>query len=153
MPAGRPEIPIDVAHVLAEITLGKSVREISRELLVSQGTLLARLNKSEEIAEQYARAVLTRAEKYADEIVEIADEDCSMPVVDKDGNVVGSAIDKGKVAHQALRVDARKWVACKLLPRYKDKQAVEHTGPNGGPIQTQALGPATADLAAQLRKE
>lgn len=150
--AGRPEIPIDIEHVLSEIELGKSVREISRELLISQGTILSRLNKDESIAERYARAVLVRAERYADEIVEIADEDCSIPLMDKDGNVIGSGIDKGKVSHQALRVDARKWVASKLLPRYKDKLHTELTGANGGPVQVaQTLSPEVAELAAKLR--
>lgn len=149
MPAGRPEIPLDVEQILADIELGKSVREIARELLVSPGTILARLNKSETISERYARAVLTRAERYADEIVEIADEDCTVAVYDEAGNEVGRRVDKGLVSHQALRVDARKWVASKLLPRYKEKQAVEHTGPNGGPVQVQAIRRVVVDPREQ----
>ena len=36
--------------------------------------------------------------------------------------------------HRKIRIDARKFLAMKLLPRiYGEKR--EHTGPDGGPIQ------------------
>jgi hypothetical protein len=44
------------------------------------------------------------------------------------------------IARSRLRVDARKWVAAKLKPKkYADKITNEHTGANGGPIQTQQI--------------
>lgn len=53
--------------------------------------------------EQYARACQQRAEYWVEEIIEIADSD-------DDPN------------SRRVRVDARKWIACKLLPRkYGDK--------------------------------
>lgn len=68
-----------------------------------------------------------------------------MPVVDKEGNVVGTAVDKGKVTHQALRVDARKWIASKLLPRFRDRQEI--TGAEGKPLVPEM---APADVAREL---
>lgn len=78
-------------------------------------------------AEMYARAREDRAEKFADEIVAIADETECAPVVDRaTGQTVAMAFDKTAVARNKLRVDARKWIAAKLKPRvYGDKVQVE----------------------------
>jgi hypothetical protein len=71
---------------------------------------------------QYAIARATRSELYADEIVDLAD--------DKD-------VDPQR---SRLQVDARKWVASKLLPKtYGDKVSHEHSGPDGLPIAFQRV--------------
>jgi AcrR family transcriptional regulator len=145
MGIGRPAKDIDVEYALTEMALGRSLREVARELDVSPGTLIARFESSKDLSERYARATYARAVRHADEIIEIADEDVSSPVVDKEGNVVGSAVDKGKVQHQALRVDARKWVASKLIPRYRDK--TEIVGADGKDLIPEM---APADVAREL---
>ena len=54
-----------------------------------------------------------------------------------DGEDVALALDATAVARNRLRVDARKWVASKLKPKkYGDKMTQEHTGADGGAIQT-----------------
>lgn len=64
--------------------------------------------KTPENAERYARATEKRAEWYAEQIAEIADD----PELDPQ--------DK------RVRIDARKWIACKLIPRrFGDKQEVD----------------------------
>jgi hypothetical protein len=48
--------------------------------------------------------------------------------------------DSTAVARNRLRVDARKWVAAKLLPKkYGDKVQQEVSGPDGGPIEVQTV--------------
>jgi len=62
---------------------------------------------SESVRQQYARAKEKAADKLADEIVEIADN-----ATPQDAHVA------------RLKVDARKWVAAKLLPKkYGDRPA------------------------------
>jgi hypothetical protein len=66
----------------------------------------------------YEFAISMRAEKMAEEIVEISDEqpprDCET-----------GKIDSAWVAWQKNRVDARKWTASRLLPKkYGDKVAI-----------------------------
>jgi hypothetical protein len=74
------------------------------------------------LRDHYARVKEESAEVYADEIVEIADEDPGR-------NELTGTVDAGAVAHQRLRVDARKWVASKLKPKkYGDRQEIEHSG-------------------------
>jgi hypothetical protein len=82
-----------------------------------------------EFAEQYARARELQAERFADDIIEIAD--------DKSEDVYGELEmpNSVAVARAKLRIDSRKWIASKLLPKkYGDKLQTEVSGPDGGPI-------------------
>ncbi len=85
----------------------------------------------EEFSQQYASAREVQAEVWADEIVGIADEATGDLTTDKDGKAV---VDHEHIQRSRLRVDTRKWIASKLLPkRYGD--TLQHTGEGGGPIR------------------
>lgn len=78
----------------------------------------------------YARAREIRADKLAEEILEIADDGSKDWTVDKDGREI---VDHEHIQRSKLRVDARKWAAAKLAPKkYSDRMEV--SGPGGGPI-------------------
>jgi hypothetical protein len=65
-----------------------------------------------EFRDQYARAREAQADKYADELVDIADEGKS-----EDANII------------RLRMDARKWAASKLAPKkYGERLDLNHGG-------------------------
>ncbi len=52
-----------------------------------------------------------------------------------DGEDVAVVFDATAVARNRLRVDTRKWIAARILPkRYGDKVQQEHTGPNGSSL-------------------
>lgn len=80
--------------------------------------------KHEAFRQQYAEAKRTQAELLAQEIIEIADDNSRDTIIDDEGN---ERMNTEFVARSRLRVDARKWVASKLLPKvYGDaKEAVE----------------------------
>lgn len=91
-------------------------------------------------SEMYARARQERADLLADEIVEIADEECTTVKASKHGSADDGegetevVFDAVAVARNKLRVDARKWVASKLKPRvYGDK--LELSGEIGTPTK------------------
>ena len=85
----------------------------------------------EEFSQQYASAREVQAEVWADEIVAIADDTTADLTTDKDGKEI---VRHENIQRSRLRVDARKWIASKLLPkRYGDK--LQHTGEGGGPIR------------------
>lgn len=70
---------------------------------------------------QYEASREMAAEAFANEVIELADAECP---VDTKGRM-----DSGFVQRQRLRVDTRKWVASKLLPKvYGDKLDVAHSG-------------------------
>lgn len=94
------------------IAQGKSVRaicEMPGQAVMS--SVFKWLGAHPEFAEQYARAKEQAAEGEASRILEIADDP------DLDHN------------NKKVMIDARKWIASKLLPKkYGDKVETEHSG-------------------------
>tara|TARA_R100000935_G_C2809254_1_gene154195 strand:- start:258 stop:770 length:513 start_codon:yes stop_codon:yes gene_type:complete len=107
------------------------------------------------LAEQYALARESGYKVIADEILAIADEnyttveedvldESGSPVMNDDGHRLQRSIkvplSNEGIARNRLRIDSRKWMLSKMLPKvYGDKLQTEHTGPNGGPVQLTAV--------------
>ncbi len=110
-----PELAAVICERLAE---GESLRSICADkAMPGLSTVMGWLfdDKHEGFPEQYARAREAQAELRADEITDISD------------GVQHGASEAVQAAR--LRVDARKWIAAKLLPkRYGNK--LQHTGDN-----------------------
>lgn len=90
---------------------------------------------------QYAQARAAQAETFLDEILDIADDGTNdwMQKQGRDGEDY-EVLNHEHVQRSKLRVDARKWAMSKLAPKkYGDRTALEHSGPDGGPIQTQGM--------------
>jgi hypothetical protein len=138
MPAGRPTLYcLELADFICDrIATGESVRGICGDPdMPNAGTVFEWLSKHKEFAERYARAREQQAEKYASEIIAIADENPTCAVPDPDGGT-STRVDAAAIQRNKLRVDARKWIACKLLPKvYGDRIQQELTGADGGPVQ------------------
>jgi len=123
--------------ICAELAEGRSLRyALTLDGMPGMSTVMRWLRESEPFREQYARAKEESADVYADEIIEIADEECTTVRADKhatrDDDGEGNTevvFDSAAVARNRLRVDARKWVASKLKPKkYGDRTQHEHTG-------------------------
>lgn len=81
---------------------------------------------------QYANARHAQALRWADEILDIADDGQNDTYETEQGERVNTDV----IARSRLRVDTRKWLLSKVLPKvYGDKQVLEHSGPDGGPIE------------------
>ncbi len=90
---------------------------------------------------QYADAKRQQVENYAEDIIDIADEDSGDIKYDKDGN---ESLNGEFVARSRLRVDTRKWLASKLAPKlYGDKKTEDTINPQDTLTKIQAL---VADL-------
>ena len=93
--------------VLEHVANGGFVSQLQAKGLPSQTTISRWINENEEFSAMFARAREQRAEVFADQIIEIADS-------------------KGDPQAIRNRVDARKFIAMKLLPRvYGDRQTVD----------------------------
>lgn len=90
---------------------------------------------------QYARAREIGYHGLFDEILEIADTTQEgVKTVQKLTGVETTTGDM--IEHRKLRVDARKWMLARALPKlYGDK--LEHTGPGGGPLVVTWQPPST----------
>ena len=123
--------------VCSELALGKSRRSIldADDKLPSASTFLDWIGADSFLAEQYAHARQMAYELLADEIVAIADENYTT-----DEHGVRERLSSEAIQRNRLRVDTRKWMLSKMLPKvYGDKIQTEHTGKDGGPIQLQAV--------------
>ena len=123
--------------VCSELALGKSLRSIldADDKLPSASTFLDWIGADSFLAEQYAHARQLAYELVADEIVAIADENYTT-----DEHGVRERLSSEAIQRNRLRVDTRKWMLSKMLPKiYGDRQIQEVTGKDGGPIQLAAV--------------
>jgi hypothetical protein len=111
---------------------GLSLRKAGIEAGITPQSFLRLCDADDALAEQYARAIETRYDVLADDIMQISDDGLNDTYVDDDGK---KRTDHDVIARSKLRVDSRKWLLSKLAPKkYGDRVAQEHSGPDGGPI-------------------
>jgi hypothetical protein len=100
-----PEI---LATFFERLSFGDSLRDIcATEGMPPKATFLRWIAADGALADRYARARELQAQHYAEEIVEISDNDPDPQ-------------------RARVRIDARKWVACKLLPK-KYGEKIDHS--------------------------
>jgi hypothetical protein len=114
---GRPKFPWNEKLeklICSRLSKGQSLISIcKRKRFPSYQVIMQRIFESESFAKMYARARELQAERMAEEIVAIAD----------DGTLDWIETSKGEIPNldhinrSRLRVEARKWVAAKLLPK------------------------------------
>lgn len=136
MTIGRPTAYTEeiAAEILRRMACGESVRSIcqSDDMPAISTVMLWSATDREGFSERYANACSARAHYWADELLDIADDgrnDWMERQGDDDNEayvVNGEAIQRAR-----LRVDTRKWLLSKMLPRYADKAAVDHTSSDG----------------------
>lgn len=129
-----PEI---AAKICERLAAGESLRKIClSDDMPCQATVFVWLAKHPDFVEQYAPAREAQAHNLAAEIIDIADDSSHDTVTRtrEDGSEY-EAVDQDHINRSRLRVDARKWYASKLAPKfYGDKITQEHTGANGAPL-------------------
>lgn len=122
-PVGAPskyteEIGIEICALLAA---GMPVTKIVLlKHMPSQQTVYTWLRKHPEFLEMYEIARQDLAHTMANQIQEIIDEK-PLQVVDDQGNI---KYDSGSIADKRLRMDGRKWLAAKYLPRVYGERTV-----------------------------
>jgi hypothetical protein len=130
---GRPSVysPEKAAALCARIAEGESLRSICKsEDMPGMVTVFSWLGdpRYEDFRKQYESARQVGLESWADEILDIADE----PV----GSTTTGATDSGAVQKQRLRVDSRKWLLSKLVPKkYGERTTI--TGDADNPLHTE----------------
>jgi len=119
--------------VCAMLEEGKSLRAACKELELTPSHVLQWSKDNKDFAEQYARAREAGYKLLADEIIDIADE--KEVQVRYDGEDTTLDLSPTAIARNRLRVDTRKWMLSKMLPKiYGDK--LELSGDKENPLQT-----------------
>lgn len=154
---GRPsEYNEKTARRICEgIISGMTLRQIcAQDGMPAKSTVFKWLSEKDDFSDQYARARELQSEHLADEILEICDDGTNdwMLRENKDGSTAWQ-LNGEHVQRSRLRVDSRKWLMSKMAPkRYGDKQQLEHTGKDGGPIETNATIDPSKLSSAALRE-
>lgn len=116
-------------QVLPLISAGSSLRAACRSLGLHAPEMLEHVHNLPDVAERYARAQQARAATEADALIELADS----------GDVPADLL--------RIRVDTRKWVASKLLPRvYGDRLQVDLEAKGGFEIVVKEEGRQILDV-------
>jgi hypothetical protein len=118
-PAQDKLTAIGIEAICQQIAECSPLRTIAEKAGVGLGTLITWLAG---FPEQYARAREAQAEKFAEDILAIADDTAQDVTVGENGREV---VNNEAIARSRLRVDARKWLASKFAPKkYGDKVAL-----------------------------
>jgi hypothetical protein len=132
---GRPSLYDETvaALILSRISAGESLRSICRsEELPAESTVrLWALQDREGFSARLARAWELRAEHIADELLEIADDGSGDTWTDEEGIV---RTNNDVIQRSRLRVDTRKWLLSKVLPR-KYGEKLELSGDAEQPVE------------------
>lgn len=116
-------------RICAWIEEGQSLRWCLRqEGTPSSSTFYEWLDSDEKLSKQYARATELRAEAIFEEILEISDTTEEGTTIQETDN--GTKVTKGDmIQHRRLKVDARKWMLSKMVPKkYGDRLGLDHSG-------------------------
>lgn len=134
------------------IASGYSLRQIGKiDGMPYKSTVMAWVRDKPEFQERYARAKRDQAEAFAEEIIDIADESTN-DWMEREGKKVA---DKDAIARSRLRIDTRKWIMAKMLPKkYGDNINHNHGGQKDNPVamMLKSIDGLTADLPNKNNK-
>ena len=128
-PRGRPSLYTrEIAdEICRRMSKGETVRSIGRDPAMPEENTIRgwALDDKDGFFAQYTRAVQIRAGVWAEEIIEISDDGSQDTYIDPaTGNERTNA---EVVARSRLRVDTRKWMLSKVLPKiYGEKLDLNH---------------------------
>ena len=127
---GRPSAysPDLAEAICARIAAGESLRAICEgEGMPVHSTVLGwAVDNAYGFFDQYMRAKQMRCLRFADEVIEIADDGRNDTYIDDNGMM---KVDHENIKRSTLRVDARKWLMVKYLPKvFGDKIDLNHSG-------------------------
>ncbi len=131
---GRKSIytPELAERVLDELRKHGSTAKAAEAVGLDRGTVVRWCELFPEFEPLYARAKAEGIDAMVEDTIAISD--APLPSTDKGG------VDTGAVAHAKLRIETRRWYAERLAARkYGALQKLEHSGPDGSPLQTQVV--------------
>lgn len=115
-----PELANEICNAIASSNTG--VRRLcnQNQSFPNSDTVYRWLSIHEGFSDQYARAKQQQIEVIVDEIIEIADDTSQDTLTTNTGKVIA---DKEHINRSRLRIDTRKWLASKLVPKIYGKSS------------------------------
>ena len=124
-----PELVKEICEVIASSSKGLKRLCVDNPHWPNKDTIFTWLKNNQEFSDQYAHAKRCQIETFIDEILEIADDSSQDVLVNEQGSI---SCNHEFIARSRLRIDTRKWLASKLVPKVyglpqKDCNATEPT--------------------------
>lgn len=130
---GRPTLltPELTDEICGRISGGDSVRTIcDAQDMPAKATIFRWLRDHEQFRDQYELACKARCEALGEDLLEIADDGSNDWMVRNDENNPGWVANGEHIQRSRLRVDTRKWILSRLLPKkYGDRLDTTLKGP------------------------
>lgn len=113
--------------ICARMADGESLRSICRDdAMPALSTVFLWVSKHSEFSEQYKLAMASRADAMFEDMIDIADDGRNDYIVNGEGE---ERFNTEHVQRSRLRLDTRKWMLSKMLPKkYGDKITDEVIG-------------------------
>lgn len=138
MPEARRPAAEDMPGIFTDMLDGSSLTAACRSRGIDPGSTIHFIDADEALRQQYARARSVRGDGYGEKVADVAQRVL-------DGEIPP---DAGRAA-----MDGFKWTAARMSPKgWGDKLAHEHTGKDGGPIQTADLSKLNDEQLAALER-
>lgn len=137
-----PELAQEICEKLAE---GMTLREVCRAESMPQESTVRNwaLKDREGFFTQYDEARQIGYHAMADELLEIADSGINDWMERNGEDDAGWQANGEHLQRSRLRVDTRKWMLSKTLPKiYGEKVTTQLVGANDGPVQFEDVSPA-----------
>ena len=149
---GRPSLYTQelADRICAGLMDGKTLRAVCRQEGMPDEKAVRNWagNPEHPFAPQYAQAREIGYQVMADELLEISDDSKCDVIVDEEGN---ERPNTEIVARSRLRVDTRKWLLSKALPKvYGDRVENRIVGPDGGAVEVKDIGSDARRVAFML---
>lgn len=149
---GRPsKFTNEVARKICDaLKAGRTLRDVcTEEGMPAPSTVILWTQQNAKFSEQYARAREAGYQHMAEELLDISDDGTNDYVERIRENGTKHVVFDGEhVQRSRLRVDTRKWLLSKALPKiYGDRLLNEHTGKDGGPIKTESTNTVILDAS------
>jgi len=142
----NPELGDRICELIAESEIGIKKIIAENDWMPSVATLFMWIRIYDDFEKQYARAKEMQAETLAEQILEISDDSSGDNLITEGGVIENREF----VNRSRLRVDSRKWLASKLLPKkYGDRTAIEHSGE----LRTPEPPPIIFNISPEVAKE
>jgi hypothetical protein len=118
-PVGRPtdynqKIADEICEAVATSTDGLKKIAARFPHFPNVDTIYTWRYRHKEFSDKYAEAKRKQADLLVEEITDISDDATNDYIIDENGN---EKLNSEHVQRSRLRVDTRKWIACKLLPK------------------------------------
>ena len=159
---GRPTLytPAIGRAICKMMAMGLSVRKIGqRPNMPKAPTIISwSINPDHPFSEQFIRASAVKYTLMAEDMIDIADDGANdwMEREEKSGRI-SVLVNREALERSRLRLDTRWKILAQALPKFAPRLNIEHTGKDGGPIESRTLPQPTgadhlADIAARYRK-